>query len=152
MNYAILLQEIRKDYKKAEQFFLRAIEADPDSADNLGAYAGFVLGRGNKEKGYSLLDKAISMLPASQNPSLALKLWFFAFCHWPKNRQKKALKNLKIVLKNGARCIGRDLSLNIETARQNGHSDAKWVEVLANVITKGEDISKLDDWDEWREA
>lgn len=151
-NYANILRNVRKDPNKAEQYYLRAIEADPNNANNLSNYAGFCLMEGNKEKGYPLLDKAISLISESQPRGLSAELWFYAFCHWPEHKRTEALKNLKNVLLIGDRSPNWDMSPNVERARKDGHPDAGWIEILAEVITKDTDPKKLDDWQKWREA
>jgi Tfp pilus assembly protein PilF len=151
-NYANFLNQIREDYDQAEQYYLRALESEPNNANKIGNYAGFLLSRGEKEKGYPFLDKAISLLPEPQSPGLASEAWFYAFCHWPEEKRNEALKNLKKALLEGERSPNWDLSANVERARQDGHPDIKWIEILAGVITKGEDIKKLDAWPAWKKA
>jgi protein O-mannosyl-transferase len=150
-NYANFLKDIHHDHDQAEQFYLRALDADPNDANNLGNYAGLVLSRGNVDQGNKLLDKAISLLPDPAVPSLAVELWFYAFCHWPENKHVEALKNLKMILLGGNRSLDWDLSQNIERARQDNHPNIKWLEILADVITKDVDLKKLDDWQKWKE-
>jgi protein O-mannosyl-transferase len=150
--YASFLQQIRKDYDKAEQYYLRALELEPNGANKLGNYAGFLLSRGKNEQGYPFLNKALSFLPASHIPGLAAELWFYAFCHWPEEKRQEAFKNLKKALLEGERSLNWDLSANVERARQDGHPDIKWIEILADVITKGDDIKKLDAWPAWKKA
>jgi tetratricopeptide (TPR) repeat protein len=41
-NYAVFLQNIRRDYDAAEAMFKRAVEADPNHANHLGNYAVFL--------------------------------------------------------------------------------------------------------------
>ena len=97
----IFLSKIRKDYDKAEQLYQRAMNANPNNANTLGNFAGFLLSLGKNKEGYSLLDKAISFLPVADVPGLAAELWFYAFCYWPDDKRKDALKNLKRVLLGG---------------------------------------------------
>ena len=42
VDYAWLLENVRGDYDRAEEMYKRAIEADPDHANNLGNYAVFL--------------------------------------------------------------------------------------------------------------
>ena len=151
-NYAIFLKDIRKDYGKAEQYYLRSLEAEPNSANKNGNYAGFLLSQGKNEQGCLFLEKAISLLPDSRIPGLAAEVWFYALCHWPNEKREGALINLKKILLDGDRSPDWDLSINVERVRQDGHPDIDWIEILADVITKGEDIKKLDIWPAWKEA
>ena len=48
----VFLKNQRKDYDKAEEYYRRAVEADPNHANNLGNYATFLK---NQRKDY---DKA----------------------------------------------------------------------------------------------
>jgi hypothetical protein len=63
-----------------------------------------------------LLEKAINLLPDPDAPTLESELWFYAFAHWPTDRQAEALKNLKAILLRGERSPNWDLSKNIERA------------------------------------
>jgi Tfp pilus assembly protein PilF len=151
-NYAIFLHYARKDYERAEEMYRRAIDAAPRHADYLGNYAGFLLSRGRREAGLSLLAKVLEMRELEKRPGLAAECWFYAFAHRPAEQQLDALANLRRVLIDGARSPGWDLSQNIERARQDGHPDVEWLEKLAQVINGKADISELDGWDKWRNA
>jgi len=41
-NFALFLDEIRKDYDQAEKLYLKALELDPNNANNLGNFACFM--------------------------------------------------------------------------------------------------------------
>ena len=113
-------------------------------------YAGFALAHGKKDKGLHLLERAILLLPDPEE--VAVEIWFYAFAHWPSEKRKEALANLKKILLEGDRSPNWDFSGNIEQARKDKHPDIQWVEKLAAVINEEEDISVLDEWDAWKEA
>jgi Tfp pilus assembly protein PilF len=150
--YANFLYSIRKDYNQAEHYYQRSLAADPKNVNNLGNYTGFLLGLGKQEQGLALLMRTISLLPANEYSGLAVEVWFYAFCHWPEEKRQSALQTLKKALLAGERSPDWDLSANITRARQDGHPDIAWIELLAEVITHGEDLHKLDGWKEWRKA
>ena len=151
-NYAVFLKNIRKDHDKAEQYYQRALEADPKNANHLGNYAGFLLARGRTQEGLQALDHGIQLLSTRHAESLDAELWFYAFAHGRQEERPRALRELKQVLVRGVRSPGWDLSMNVARAREDGHPDIQWIEVLADVITKDADIKKLDTWRSWREA
>jgi Tfp pilus assembly protein PilF len=151
-NYANFLKDIRKDNGKAEEFYRRAIEADPNNATNLGNYAGFLLGRGRLDEGNKMLEKAFKYMLGSSPRGLVVELWFYAYAHWPVERRKEALKNLKQALVEGQRSPGWDLSKNVTQAKKGGHPDADWLQKLADVVTDKADISVLKEWPTWENS
>jgi tetratricopeptide (TPR) repeat protein len=145
-------QEPVENLGRANQAYSEAVQANPKDANNLGNYAGLMLSQGKLEEGYSALERAIKLLPDEHVPAVEAEICFYAYAHWPADKRADALKELKRVLIKGIRSPDWDLSANIERALQDGHPDTQWLEILANVITKGEDIGKLDDWPEWKAA
>ena len=57
-NYAFFLTDIRGDHDAAETFYKRAIKADPKDAYALGNYGEFLLYRGERDRGFDLLDRS----------------------------------------------------------------------------------------------
>ncbi len=149
-SYATYLWQIPKYYDQAEKLYQRSLQADPIDANNLANYASFLLSLGNFEKGYPLLQQVIDMHPQANLAPLEVETWFYAFAHWPTEKRASALKELKRTLLKEIRSPGWDLSANIERAKLDGHPDTKWLQVLADVIAKDEDIAKLDAWDKWK--
>lgn len=84
-SYSIFLMHTRKDFENAEKILLEAIKVDPNNT-------GLLLAIGKTDKGYKLLENEIARLPQLGFPSLAIELWFYAFCHWPENTRCDALK------------------------------------------------------------
>lgn len=67
-NYAIFLNDIRKDYDTAEKYYLKSLSIDPESATNNGNYANFLY---DIRKDYDTADKyylkALSVDPENAN-------------------------------------------------------------------------------------
>ncbi len=150
--YADFLQRIHKDYDKVEQLFLRALELEPNDAFILTGYAGFLFSQGKNEQGNLYLKKVISQLTNFQMPNLATEVWFYTICHGQDDERQEALGKLKKSLLDGNLLPDADLSANVDRARQEGHTDILWIEILADVITKGKYIKELDAWPAWKNA
>jgi tetratricopeptide (TPR) repeat protein/Mrp family chromosome partitioning ATPase len=150
-NYAAFLSNVRKDADAAEELFKRAIEADPRHAHSLGNYAGMLLAIGRHTDGLLMLDRALDA-PDIQVDA-RVECWFYAFAHRPSERRGEALTHLKrLIVGEGARSPGWDLSGNVERARSDGHSDAAWLALLADVISEKADPALLDAWPAWAAA
>jgi Tfp pilus assembly protein PilF/cellulose biosynthesis protein BcsQ len=150
-DYANFLWGTRKDADRALELYRRAIEADPKHANNLGNYAGLLLGMGRQTEGLAMLDRALDA--PSPAPDLRVECWFYAFAHRPPERRGEALAQLKrLTVAEGARSPGWDLSHNVERAHSEGHPDAAWLALLADVITKNADAAQLDAWPAWAAA
>jgi tetratricopeptide (TPR) repeat protein/Mrp family chromosome partitioning ATPase len=150
-NYANFLNNIRKDPDKAEELYKRAIKADPKNTNHLGNYAGMLLATGRQTGGLSMLDRAFDA-PAG-SPALRAECWFYALAHRPPERRGEALAQLKrLVVAEGARSPGWDFSGNVERARSDGHPDAVWLALLADVISEKAEPAVLDAWPAWAAA
>lgn len=67
-NYAVFLDDIRKDHDKAEAYFVRALEAAPEDTGNLGNYALFLQNiRKDDEKSETYYTRALLAGPADAN-------------------------------------------------------------------------------------
>ncbi len=148
-NYAILLQYIRHDYERADEYYRRALQADPQNANHLCNYAGFLLTQGKNKEGLEVLDKVVRLPEASEAGTVAAESWFYAFAHRPVEGRDEALRRLKRVLTNGARSPGWDFRPNICRARQDNHPDVLWLDKLAAVISGEADIAILEAWPSW---
>jgi hypothetical protein len=99
-----------------------------------------------------MLDRAIEVLDPGESSGLAAECRFYAYAHRPAAERDAALRELKRVLRAGARSPGWNLRPHVERAEQDGHPAGAWLRQLAAVISDGADIGSLDDWDEWRAA
>lgn len=153
-NYAVFLELKRKDLARAEEVYRTMVRYDRSKANlnALGNLAGVVLARGDTLEGFELLDGLLSKLPNPAYAEIELEGWFYAFAHWPAEERPRALAELKRLLVAGVRSPDWDFSANIERARLDGQADMQWVELLADVITRGADIARLDEWEAWQAA
>ena len=146
--YANFLSNDRKDFDKAEELYKRAIEAAPKHANNFGNYAGMLFATGRQTDGLSLLDRAIDA--PSSSLALRAECWFYALAHRAPEQRGEALAQLKRLLINeGARSPGWDLSGNVERALSDGHPDAAWLALLADVIGEKAEPAVLEAWPAW---
>ena len=150
-NYANFLWHIRKDFDKAEELYKRAIEADPKRVNNLGNYAGMLLALGRHTDGLSLLERALDV-PDSTLAGRA-ECWFYALAHRAPEQRGEALAQLKrLIGGEGARSPSWDLSGNVDRARSDGHPDAAWLSLLADVINEKAEPAALNAWPAWMAA
>jgi tetratricopeptide (TPR) repeat protein len=144
---------VRKDYDRAEEFYGRALKADPHHASVLANYAGLLLARAKDFNGLPILGRAIQALSPDAAVGVDVEIWFYAFAHRPAPQRGEALANLKkLIIEKGSRSPDWDLSQNVQRAVQTGHPDAVWLPKLAEVINGKAEPSILADWPAWRDA
>ena len=88
---------------------------------------------------------------ASDIPTLQVELAFYRYAHDPEHRAESLTKLKKLIAEN-ARSPGWNLSRNIEQAERDGHPNGALLKALDAVITRGEDVSTLEKFPEWRSA
>ncbi len=149
--YATFLSNIRKDYENAENIFKRAIALDLNHANNILNYSGILLAVGRQTDGLSLLERALDVPESSL--SYRAECWFYALAHCAPARRSEALAQLKkLIVSEGARSPGWDLTRNVERALSDGHPDAMWLALLADVIGEKAEPAVLDAWPAWAAA
>ncbi len=140
-SYAIFLCDIRKDYDRAEEYYKRSLEADPNHANNLGNYSGFLLGYGRMEEGFEYLEKAKKI---AEKKALILECLYYEYAHTKDaEKRKKSLEEIRKMIEAGDRSPGWDLSMNVERAKKEGHPAPELLETLAKVIAEEVDASEL---------
>ena len=151
-NYANFLKNIRKDYDRAEGYYQKALEADPQHANNLGNYAGFLLGMGEKEKGLEYLTKTFTLINKTEQDQepLSLELWFYAYSHQIIKSINESLLEIKELIKKEVRSPGWDFSMNIKKAIEQNHPDNAWLQKLSDVINDITDRTILNSWEKWK--
>jgi len=149
-NYANFLLWARRDYDKAEDCYRRALEAEPKNTALLSYYAGFLLERGRAQEGFERLRPA---LDGALGRFERVGMLFYVYAHSPEpDERAMALRELKNLLQSGTRSPARDLSQNVERARQDGHPNPGFLAALAGVISDGAGIDTLDRFAEWQGA
>jgi Tfp pilus assembly protein PilF len=147
--YALFLKNIRKDYDKAKEYYLKSLEVEPNNADFLGNYVGFLLSRGNFEKGIDLLSRAIQL---SDTPALFIECLFYQYAHNIDDEVKNdSLVKMKELIASGSRSPEFNLEDNVQRAIADGHPHPQFLEALAKVISEELDPSSLDQFREWTE-
>ena len=96
-----------------------------------------------------MLVKAQALSP-EQLP-LQVELAFYRYAHEP-NHRAESLSKLKKLIAADARSLAWNLSRNIEQAERDGHPNGALLKALDAVITRGEDMSTLEKFPEWRGA
>ena len=133
-NYAIFLWKVVKDYDKAEQYYKKALELDPNLANDTGNYAQLLIITGRKEEGKKLIERAFELKP--EIPGLLAELWFYRYANFYKEYGETAYEELVKLVKTGARSVGWSFKKNIELARKEGHPFIDKLEKLDRIITE----------------
>jgi len=141
-----------KYYDKAEKYYKKSLEIDPEYVNSLGNYAGFLLARGD-EKGFDLLWKAIELEENDPlHDDLKLECQFYRYAHIEDlTSRTEALNRIRGLLQEGIRSPGWVLSENVKRAIEDGHPHPEFLTKLSKVISDEIDIKELDKFEEWEE-
>ena len=82
---------------------------------------------------------------------MQVELAFYRYAHDPERRAESLAKVKNLIVEN-ARSPRWNLSRNIEQAERDGHPNGALLKALDAVITRGEDVSTLEKFPEWRSA
>jgi Tfp pilus assembly protein PilF/PAS domain-containing protein len=147
LEYARFLINVRKDVNQAQAWFERAIEIDPDAHYVQLEFAIFQLSNGEVRKGTLLLEEIIPELDGGD----LTKALFYEFAYSGSSAERtKALEQLRILLENRERSPLFDPFVAVRRLVDDGHSDAKLLETLAQVITVRENLQALDRFPKWK--
>ncbi|MBF0401398.1 MAG: hypothetical protein HQL90_11585, partial [Magnetococcales bacterium] len=117
-------------YEQAESLYRRAIESDPNDANTLGNFAGFLLGIGNPS-GLEILKRVVAL--ESTEEALQLELAFYCLAHWPE-QWDAALRQTRLLIAKGVRSPGWDLTANCHQAALQQHPQVDFLRALAQVV------------------
>lgn len=147
-NYANFLTDVRGDHDGAERLYKRALELQPDHANNLGNYAEFLFVRGRGDEAVEYLGKAFA---AVQGKPSVVPLHFYA-CALSRHRYPSSLSELKALLKEGARQSGNDLDAVVRFIRESGDEHADFIAALADVVSDKAEIATLEKFAPWQKG
>ena len=140
-EYALFLKNSRKDYDRAEEFYKKAIDIDPNSASKLGNYAHhLIISKNDFISAKKCIDKAFALQPGDLR--LLLELWFYRYAHYQKY-YKQGERELEKLIKHGAKSTGWNLQAHIEIATKNKHPDIEKLKYFADKITNFTNTSLL---------
>ena len=127
------------------------MEIEPDDANQIGNYAGFLLAWGN-EKGNEFLSKAIKFLKKDlELKTSLLECYFYQFAHSKDVELKmKSLEEIKILLEENVRSPNWDLSLNLERAIKDKHPHLNFLKKLIKVINDELELKELKRFKIWQ--
>lgn len=148
-RYAVHLCLKRNEYDRAEPYFRKALEAAPNDIQNVINAAAFFLGRGNREEGRELLDKALATKNLQEPQRVALA--FHRYIHFPRE-EPESLGQLKKLLKAGERARNWSFDLNIKRARKDKHPNTRLLSALAQVVSGEKELKILNQFPEWAKA
>ncbi len=150
--YAYFLWQIRKKFDDAEAYFRRALRNDPHNATNLCNYGGFLISRGNRQRGLNLLRRSLQLALRELWENVMLECQFYFYAHGSAKDISPAFGAIRALLLAGVHSNWTDFSQNIDRAEKDGHPNVALLKALAAVITQDAPISTLDEFEEWRTA
>ena len=150
-NYALFLENDRKDSDAAEAMYKRALEADPKRANTRANLARLLLANG-KADGLVLLNGVLESLRENPLPQVELECAFYRFAHDPSSNRTDALRLVRRLVEQGVRSPGWDLSRNVDRAVLDGHSEGPWLRKLAAVVNRDAQPDLLSNWPAWQTA
>ncbi len=145
--YAIFLMDIRENYTEAEKFYCQALRVRPNDPIILGNYAQILFLMERWEEGKDSLSQAISK--ESLPKALLVELWFYAYAHQIDLGEEPPLQKLAELLEKGTRSPHWPLEKNVDKAIDDGHPEPEFLKNLARVISRGESIESLKNFDVW---
>lgn len=118
-SYAAFLTIIKKDYKKAEDYFLRVIAIESYNRINNGNYAQLLMLTNRKKHAQKYINEIIR---DELEDSTALEIWFYVFACFP-NDYPEAEKMIQHLLASKIRSIGWDFEEILSQVQMNQHPD-----------------------------
>ncbi len=152
-GYAFFLTNVRGDYDAAEAMYKRAIKVDPKDAYGLGNYGEFLLYRGERDRGFDLLDRSDEAARDKGNINKIAENEICRAIYTTDTERRAALSRLHQSLPD----IKAPYLLWWQCERQRRLSvaaaeDRKWLAKLIDVSEGKAGIDALDEWSEWQEA
>ena len=148
-SYALFINEVRKDCDRAEEYYRKALERDPEHANNLGNYSSLLFVTGRQSEALETLRR--SEAAAGDNDVLRVELLFYRIADDPESWPARP-NHLSALLSGGARSVGWSLLKNIERADKDCHPNPALLRALAKVIDEQSPLSSLDEFQEGRDA
>ena len=146
--YALFLITVRGDADQAQDMYQRAINADPQHANNLANYAQILFAKSDDMKAMRLAEKAITLSGDEERPLLA-ECHFYLFAHSPEHR-KESGRALKTLLADGVTTGDWSFEMNLERLRHEEDPRLELLEAVAQALRDG-DTSRLNAFEEWRD-
>jgi tetratricopeptide (TPR) repeat protein len=145
IRYALFLYAIDKD-DEAKIYLFRAIEADPNDAFAKIRLAHLYFLKETLDPAFKLLSEAEALAPKEK--PLQVEMLFYRLAYdkeaWPVR-----LKEMRDLFAAGARSPNWPLDKHIENAKGLEHPNVELLQAIANVASKGEPMSSLEEFAEW---
>lgn len=141
-DYGVFAWTVRGDDNRAAASLQKATEADPLAAPPRGAYAAYLLERGDMAKGLALLDEAIPGLPGETR----LRALFLKYAH---GASDDALAGIGDLLARRIRCPNFDRSREVRRLGDRDHPQPELLAALVQVISARNDADVLDRFPAW---
>ncbi len=145
INYANLLER-KGDFEEAENYFNKAIKADPKDGNDQANLAHLYFRKKDMKLAFKQLEIAESI--KSHGKAAQVDMLFYRLAYdkkaWPVR-----LKEMRDLFAAGARSPNWPLDKHIENAKGLEHPNVELLQEIANVASKGEPMSSLEEFAEW---
>ena len=144
--YALFLTDVRHDHDRAQEMYERAIDADPNNANNLGNYSQILFATGRDEAATALATRALPLAGPDEKPLVA-ECRFYLFAHSPQHRRKSG-KRLRDLLAAGVTTGPWSFEPNLKRLRREKDPRHDLVRDVADALRSG-DTRTLEARGEW---
>ena len=144
--YAIFLTDVRHDHDRAQAMYERAIDADPNHANNLGNYSQLLFATGRDKTAIALVTRALPLAGTDEKPLVA-ECRFYLFAHSPEHRRESG-ENLRDLLAAGVTTGSWSFEPNLERLRREKDPRYDLVRDVADALSSG-DTQTLESRGEW---
>ena len=144
--YAIFLTDVRHDHDRAQAMYERAIDADPNHANNLGNYSQLLFATGRDKTAIALVTRALPLAGTDEKPLVA-ECRFYLFAHSPEHRRESG-ENLRDLLAAGVTTGSWSFEPNLERLRREKDPRYDLVRDVADALRSG-DTRTLEARGEW---
>ncbi|MCE2809932.1 MAG: tetratricopeptide repeat protein, partial [Planctomycetaceae bacterium] len=145
INYANHLER-KGDIEEAENYFNKAIEADPKDGNDQANLAHLYFRKKDLKLAFKQLEIAESI--KSHGKATQVEMLFYRLAYdkkaWPVR-----LNEMRDLFAAGARSPNWPLDKHIENAKGLEHPNVELLQAIANVASKGEPMSSLEEFAEW---
>ncbi len=153
-RYANFMAYVRKSYDTAERLYQRAIELDPNDAMSYVNYAGYLIVINNLPKALEYTKRAWVLKREGEDQTTAQIIYYRVLIAMATQQgTKTAIGRLKALLKSEPTKTNWNANAVISAMRYKlAPEKYTMIEMLAEILQKGGDVSRLDKFSDWREV
>ncbi len=148
------MTDIRKEYDEAERLYHKALELDPDDANNTANYIGILLCNGRWDEGRRYAKDIAEALIAGDTTQVAAEILFYRVLLSAKQSEdpRPELARIKTLLAKGFKRGSWSFAPHLEAVEPFIDDDKlKFYRAVADAILDEERVSDLEAFSEWRD-